>query len=133
MAGGGVYDEAQERADSPLGAGDPRSVLHRRPVGRRQACFRARPARAGRGGGRRFLYGPLASDPYRVGKLLRFELEGSWSARRGQYRVIYSIHDDEVLVRVVRNSHPRGRLRLTSSSRRKQACAEVPCRPSDTS
>jgi mRNA-degrading endonuclease RelE of RelBE toxin-antitoxin system len=25
--------------------------------------------------------------------------------RRGQYRVIYSIHDDRVLVRVVRISH----------------------------
>jgi mRNA interferase RelE/StbE len=52
-----------------------------------------------------FLYGPLAEDPYRVGKPLRFQLEGYWSARRGAYRVIYSIHDDEVLVRVVRISH----------------------------
>jgi mRNA interferase RelE/StbE len=51
------------------------------------------------------LYGPLAVDPYRVGKPLRLVLEGSWSARRGQYRVIYSIQDDQVLVRVVRNSH----------------------------
>jgi mRNA-degrading endonuclease RelE of RelBE toxin-antitoxin system len=52
-----------------------------------------------------FLYGPLAEEPYRVGKPLRFQLEGYWSARRGQYRVIYSIHDNEVLVRVVRISH----------------------------
>ena len=52
-----------------------------------------------------FLYGPLAADPYRVGKPLRFELEGYWSARRGQYRVIYSIREHEVLVRVVRISH----------------------------
>lgn len=52
-----------------------------------------------------FLYGPLAEDPSRVGKPLRFQLEGYWSARRGQYRVIYSIHDDDVLVRVVRISH----------------------------
>jgi mRNA interferase RelE/StbE len=52
-----------------------------------------------------FLYGPLAEDPYRVGKPLFFQLEGYWSARRGAYRVIYSIHDDEVLVRVVRISH----------------------------
>jgi mRNA interferase RelE/StbE len=52
-----------------------------------------------------FLYGTLAADPYRVGKPLRFELEGYWSARRGQYRVIYSIHDEQVLVRVVRISH----------------------------
>ncbi|MCZ2839095.1 type II toxin-antitoxin system RelE family toxin [Modestobacter sp. VKM Ac-2985] len=52
-----------------------------------------------------FLYGSLAAEPYRVGKPLRFGLEGYWSARRGQYRVIYSIHDEEVLVRVVRISH----------------------------
>lgn len=52
-----------------------------------------------------FLFGPLAGDPHRVGKPLRLELEGLWSARRGQYRVIYSIHDDRVLVRVVRISH----------------------------
>ena len=52
-----------------------------------------------------FLYGWLAAEPYRVGKPLRFELEDYWSARRGQYRVIYSIHDTQVLVRVVRISH----------------------------
>ena len=52
-----------------------------------------------------FLFGPLAADPHRVGKPLRFDLDGYWSARRGQYRVIYSIRDDQVLVRVVRISH----------------------------
>jgi mRNA-degrading endonuclease RelE of RelBE toxin-antitoxin system len=52
-----------------------------------------------------FLFGPLAAEPHRVGKPLRLELEGLWSARRGQYRVIYSIHHDQVLVRVVRISH----------------------------
>jgi mRNA interferase RelE/StbE len=52
-----------------------------------------------------FLFGPLAEDPHRVGKPLRLQLEGYWSARRGQYRVIYSIHADEVLIRVVRISH----------------------------
>jgi mRNA interferase RelE/StbE len=31
-----------------------------------------------------FLYGPLAADPYRVGKRLHFELQDHWSARRGQ-------------------------------------------------
>ena len=52
-----------------------------------------------------FLYGALGAEPYRVGRPLRFELEGYWSARRGRYRVIYSIHDEQVLVRVVRISH----------------------------
>lgn len=40
-----------------------------------------------------FIYGPLAKNPYRVGKALRFELEGLHSARRGDYRVIYRISD----------------------------------------
>lgn len=52
-----------------------------------------------------FIYGPLAENPHRVGKRLRFELEGFYSARRGTYRVIYSIDDATVLVRVVRISH----------------------------
>lgn len=38
-----------------------------------------------------FIYGPLAENPRRVGKALRFELEGLHSARRGDYRVIYRI------------------------------------------
>ena len=47
----------------------------------------------------------VASQLHLASRPLRFELEGYWSARRGQYRVIYSILDDEVLVRVVRISH----------------------------
>jgi mRNA-degrading endonuclease RelE of RelBE toxin-antitoxin system len=46
-----------------------------------------------------------AAAPHRVGRPHRLDLEGLWSARRGQYRVIYSIHDDQVLVRAVRISH----------------------------
>lgn len=38
-----------------------------------------------------FIYGALAENPERVGKALRFELEGLHSARRGDYRVIYRI------------------------------------------
>lgn len=38
-----------------------------------------------------FIYGPLSSNPQRVGKALRFELEGLHSARRGEYRIIYRI------------------------------------------
>jgi mRNA-degrading endonuclease RelE of RelBE toxin-antitoxin system len=36
---------------------------------------------------------------------LPFHLEGYWSARREQYRVIYSIKDAEVHVCVVRVAH----------------------------
>lgn len=35
----------------------------------------------------------IASNPRRLGKPLRFELEGARSARRGPYRVIYRIND----------------------------------------
>jgi hypothetical protein len=34
-----------------------------------------------------FLYGSLAVGPHRVGKPLKLGLEGSHSARRGDYRV----------------------------------------------
>jgi mRNA interferase RelE/StbE len=37
------------------------------------------------------IHGPLAGDPGRVGRPLRFELEGRHSAHRGDYRVVYRI------------------------------------------
>lgn len=47
----------------------------------------------------------IAADPYRVGKPLRFELEGLWSARRGPYRVIYRIDERERVVLAVAVGH----------------------------
>ena len=52
-----------------------------------------------------FVSGPLLDNPHRVGKPLRFELEGYHSARRGQYRVIYRIDEREVIVDVIKISH----------------------------
>lgn len=52
-----------------------------------------------------FVNGPLLDNPHRVGKRLRFELDGYWSARRGQYRVVYRIDENEVTVEVIRISH----------------------------
>lgn len=52
-----------------------------------------------------FVSGPLLANPHRVGKPLRFGLEGLYSASRGQYRVIYRIVEDEVIVDVVKISH----------------------------
>jgi mRNA interferase RelE/StbE len=40
-----------------------------------------------------FVYSTLADNPHRVGRPLAFELEGLWSARRGDYRIIYAIED----------------------------------------
>ena len=59
-----------------------------------------------------FLRGPLAENPYRVGKPLRDALEGLYSARRGDYRVIYEIHEHRVVVRIVRVQHRRDVYRL---------------------
>jgi mRNA interferase RelE/StbE len=47
-----------------------------------------------------FCAGPLAESPRRVGKPLIAELTGLHSARRGEYRVIYAIHDDRIVVEV---------------------------------
>ncbi|MGC5627781.1 type II toxin-antitoxin system RelE family toxin [Georgenia sp. Z1344] len=47
-----------------------------------------------------FIYGPLAVNPQRVGKALRFTLEGLHSARRGDYRIIYRI-DDRVTITAI--------------------------------
>lgn len=47
-----------------------------------------------------FVYGTLAQNPQRVGKPLRFELEGLHSARRGDYRILYRIDDVVTVVAV---------------------------------
>ncbi|MFZ2114148.1 MAG: type II toxin-antitoxin system RelE/ParE family toxin [Solirubrobacteraceae bacterium] len=47
----------------------------------------------------------IASNPRRLGKPLRFELEGCWSARRGPYRVVYRIDDKARLVSVLAVAH----------------------------
>ncbi|MFF4778812.1 type II toxin-antitoxin system RelE/ParE family toxin [Microtetraspora fusca] len=52
-----------------------------------------------------FLSGPLLDDPYRLGMPLRGKLAGLLSARRGAYRVVYSVDDDKGLVHVVRVDH----------------------------
>ena len=51
--------------------------------------------------------GALAENPHRVGKPLLRELVGYRSAHRGQYRVVYAINDDEIIVTVVAVDHRR--------------------------
>lgn len=52
-----------------------------------------------------FVYGPLAENPHRVGKPLRFELEGLHAGRRGDYRVIYEADGEaeRIIVHVVQH------------------------------
>lgn len=65
-----------------------------------------------------FLHGDLLHAPRRVGHELQRELLGTWSARRGSYRILYEIHDhvpvvssegaeDTGFVRVVDVDHRR--------------------------
>jgi mRNA interferase RelE/StbE len=49
--------------------------------------------------------GPLLCEPRRIGKPLRRELEGIWSARRGTYRILYRIDEERREVVVVRDEH----------------------------
>jgi mRNA interferase RelE/StbE len=53
------------------------------------------------------LYRPLAENPYRVGTPLRKPFEGYWRARRGEYRVRYTIDDSTQTVQVLDISHRR--------------------------
>jgi mRNA interferase RelE/StbE len=48
-----------------------------------------------------FIIGPLLDNPHRVGKQLRAPLHDRYSARRGTYRVIYSIDDTSRCVTVL--------------------------------
>jgi mRNA interferase RelE/StbE len=52
-----------------------------------------------------FLTGALVDNPHRVGKQLRGDLAGIYSARRGTYRVLYRINDDRKEVVVLRIDH----------------------------
>jgi mRNA-degrading endonuclease RelE of RelBE toxin-antitoxin system len=53
------------------------------------------------------IYGSIAENPRRAGKPLVGELEGLWSARRGDFRVIYEIDDEAQVVLVYRVAHRR--------------------------
>ncbi len=52
-----------------------------------------------------FAYGDLAGSPRRVGKSLGRDLAGTFSARRGPYRVLYAIDDETQTVEIVRVDH----------------------------
>lgn len=52
-----------------------------------------------------FVYGDLAAKPLRVGKPLERELGGSYSARRGPYRILFDIDQDTETVQILRIDH----------------------------
>lgn len=77
-----------------LSPGARRALTEQLPEAVAAACFA-------------FIYGPLAENPRRVGKQLRNELAGTYSARRGEFRVIYSIDDNRIRVEVISIRHRR--------------------------
>ncbi len=54
-----------------------------------------------------FMTKALVENPHRVGKPLRGDLAGIWSARRGTYRALYRINDEARDVVVLRIEHLR--------------------------
>ena len=54
-----------------------------------------------------FIMGPLRQDPRRIGRPLREPLAPLFAARRGEYRVIYRIIDQRLIIEVVSVVHRR--------------------------
>jgi mRNA interferase RelE/StbE len=54
-----------------------------------------------------FIVGALRENPRRVGKPLREPLAPLYSARRGEYRVLYRIVDERLVIDVVSITHRR--------------------------
>jgi mRNA interferase RelE/StbE len=54
-----------------------------------------------------FITGSLLDNPQRVGRQLRNELAGIHSARRGTFRILYRINDEQREVTVLRVDHRR--------------------------
>lgn len=52
-----------------------------------------------------FAFAALAENPQRRGKPLGAEFTGLWSARRGEYRIMYEIDEEVRVVAVVRFVH----------------------------
>ena len=54
-----------------------------------------------------FIVGALRDNPRRVGKPLREPLAPLYSARRGEYRVLYRIIDRQLIIEIVTVTHRR--------------------------
>lgn len=54
-----------------------------------------------------FIVGALRANPRRLGKPLREPLAPLYSARRGEYRVVYQITDSRLVIDLVSITHRR--------------------------
>jgi mRNA interferase RelE/StbE len=59
-----------------------------------------------------FIMGALRDNPYRVGKQFAEPLFPLYSARRGEYRVIYRIVDETLVIEIVTIAHRRDAYRV---------------------
>ena len=53
------------------------------------------------------IFGPISDNPNRFGKPLVGELADLWSARRGDYRIVYEFFEDDHVVLIHRVQHRR--------------------------
>jgi mRNA interferase RelE/StbE len=53
------------------------------------------------------LTGPVAGNPFRLGKPLDAPFDDVWSTRRGEYRALYAIDKDGRIITVVAVAHRR--------------------------
>ena len=54
-----------------------------------------------------FITGPLLANPQRVGKRCFAPMDNLWAARRGTYRILYAIDEDNKTVTVLDVRHRR--------------------------
>lgn len=52
-----------------------------------------------------YIYAAIADNPQRAGHPLRLELAGRYSARRGDFRVIYEIDDERTTITIQAIGH----------------------------
>lgn len=55
--------------------------------------------------------GPVAENPYRLGKRLDRPFDDVWVTRRGEYRVLYRINDEARVISVAAAAHRRNAYR----------------------
>ena len=60
--------------------------------------------------------GPLVDAPRRVGTPLHGDLDGLWAARRGTFRVVFRIDDEQHEIVVLRVAHRRHAYRSLGDS-----------------
>lgn len=59
-----------------------------------------------------FVMGPLRDNPLRVGKRLQGQLAHLYSARRGTFRILYEIDEEQLIITIVKVEARRDAYRI---------------------